>query len=66
MLAGEPNAYDRLRFEISKLEDLHSNLIHFTQKRLSKKYGIELANDSIPAHLLGKILRYSYYKSVIA
>lgn len=56
MLTGEAGAYDSFMYQLDRLTDLRLKLVNFARKRLSKKYDVEMKNDSIPAHLLGKAI----------
>ncbi|XP_023318505.1 angiotensin-converting enzyme-like isoform X2 [Trichogramma pretiosum] len=56
MLVGEADAYEHLKYQLDGLSELQQKLVNFARKRLAKKYGAaEMANDSLPAHLLGSL-----------
>lgn len=54
MLAGYPDAYEKIRNEWSQFNTLHKKILNFIGTNLSKKYGITV-NDTLPVHLLGKM-----------
>ena len=54
MLTGFENGYELAKFEWSKIKSLHEKIGKFVRNRLTIKYGDEIVNGTIPAHLLGK------------
>lgn len=54
MLAGYPDAYEKINNEWSQINSLHKKIVKFIGTNLSKKYGITV-NDTLPVHLLGKM-----------
>ncbi|XP_014475426.1 PREDICTED: angiotensin-converting enzyme-like [Dinoponera quadriceps] len=59
MLAGYPDAYEKIRSEWSRIDIFHKKILKFIGTNLSKKYGITI-NDTIPAHLLGSLQGYDW------
>ncbi|EFN81186.1 Angiotensin-converting enzyme [Harpegnathos saltator] len=59
MLAGYPDAYEKIRNEWSRINNLHKKILKFIGTNLSKKYGI-IINDTLPAHLLGSLQGYDW------
>ncbi|XP_032684214.1 angiotensin-converting enzyme 2-like isoform X2 [Odontomachus brunneus] len=54
MLAGYPDAYEKIRNEWSQFNTLHKKILKFIGTNLSKKYGITV-NDTLPVYLLGSL-----------
>ncbi|XP_076766424.1 angiotensin-converting enzyme [Xylocopa sonorina] len=54
LLSGYSNGYSNIKYEWSKIANLHKKVLKFVIVNLSQKYGITI-NDTIAAYLLGSL-----------
>ncbi|XP_076629285.1 angiotensin-converting enzyme [Colletes latitarsis] len=54
LLSGYSDGYNKIKYEWSKIENLHKKVLKFIGNNLSHKYNITM-NETIPAHLLGSL-----------
>lgn len=54
LLSGYNDGYNKIKYEWSKIANLHKKVLTFVINNLSHKYKITM-NDTIPAYLLGKL-----------
>ena len=54
LLSGYNNGYNKIKYEWSKISNLHEKIFKFVKTNLSHKYEVAI-NDTIPGYLLGKL-----------
>lgn len=53
MLSEYDNGYKEAKDKWNEITELHRRVVKFIQRRLARKYENSIANDTLPAHLLG-------------
>ncbi|XP_015430692.1 PREDICTED: angiotensin-converting enzyme-like [Dufourea novaeangliae] len=54
LLSGYTDGYEKVKYEWSKITNLHKKVLKYVMNNLSRKYNIDM-NETIPAYLLGSL-----------